>query len=506
MRTTDVRELRAELSFRFRRIHRIGASLSLAVAMICAQPSAAQTPAGATGGVVSGTVRDSVAGQPLSRAIVQLVSARDPGLFSRTENADSLGRFSIAGVPDGEYKLGFFHPMLDSLGIEAPLRDVFVDKMRPVRMDLGIPSTATLRKALCSGKSAARTATDSGGVVVGFVRDARTMNSAGNATVSAQWSELTLSARGIQRRMPRNVVKTTPEGWFVLCDVPSEGPVQFIASWQGDSTDRLEMSMPRSLFMRRDFFVGPSRPVLRAATSAADSAQRAAAERQSSAPAVTGLRLTGVVLTAIGGLPIAGAEVKLVEGPDVRANERGEWAMLNVPVGTRMFEMRAVGYYPERRAIDVVEGRAPIRVELATLKSVLDTVKIRAARDTDRHKSGFDDRRRQGSGKYITAEDIARRQPFVVSDMLKMQPSVRLERETDGSNSVTIRGPSGDRCIADFFLDGAFVGNLAAEDIDSYFTPRSIMGMEIYSGATVPGQFNRGMGGNVCGVIAIWSK
>ncbi|MBC8087640.1 MAG: hypothetical protein H7Z40_10260 [Phycisphaerae bacterium] len=506
MQTTGNRGLTAELNGTVRRVQQMGACMLIVAAVIFAHPAVAQTSGGAAGAVVSGIVRDSVAGVPLPRAIVQLVSTRDPGLFSRTENADSLGQFSIAGVPDGQYKLGFFHPMLDSLGIEAPLRDVFVDKLRPVRMDLGIPSIVTLRKALCGQKSAARTATDSGGVVVGFVRDARTMNATGNAAVSAQWSEMTLSARGIERRMPRTVVKTTPEGWFVLCDVPSDGPVQFIASSQGDSTDRLEMTMPKSLFMRRDFYVGPSRPVMRAALTAADSAQRTAQAQQSTASAVPGMRLAGVVLTANGGLPVAGAEVRLVEGPDVRANERGEWAMLNVPVGTRMFEMRAVGYYPERLAIDVVEGRAPLRIELATLKSVLDTVKIRATRDTDRHKSGFDERRRQGQGKYVTAADIERRQPFVVSDMLKMQPSVQLERGTDGSTAITIRGPIGDRCVADFYLDGMFVGNLAAEDLDSYFTPKSIMGMEVYAGATIPGQFNRGMGGNVCGVIVVWSK
>ncbi len=489
---------------RMLRALRVGAT-ALGITAAAHQQLAAQNAAPASGATVSGTVRDSVANQPLAQAIVQLVSARDPALFSRTANADSSGHFSIGAVPDGQYKLGFFHPMLDSLGIEAPLRDVFVDQSRAVRADLGIPSPATLRRAFCGRPNTARTATDSGAAVVGFVRDGRTLNPAGNASVSAQWSELTLSGRGVERRMPRHVVKATPEGWFVLCDVPSNGPIEFRAAWQGDSTDRLEMTMPKSLFMRRDLYVGPSRPYVRAAANT-DSVQRAERERRASESAVPGLRLTGVVLTAEGGLPVAGAEIKLVDGLEVRANARGEWVLPNVPVGTRMLETRAVGYYPTRRAVDVVEGRAPIRVELATLKSVLDTVKIRATRDADRHKSGFEDRRRQGYGKFVTTADIERRKPFVLSDMLKMQPSVQLERGTDGSQTITIRGPIGDRCIADFYLDGMFVGNLAAEDLDNYFTPQSIRGMEIYAGAAVPGQFNRGLGGTACGVIAVWSK
>lgn len=461
----------------------------------------------AAGATVSGTARDSLSNLPLARAIVQLVSAIEPGRFSRAENADSLGHFSFTGVPDGQYKLGFFHPVLDSLGIEAPLRDVFVDRLRPVRMDVGIPSAATLRKALCGRQMATRTATDSGGVVVGFVRNARTLTAATNATVSAQWAELTLSVRGIERRMPRNVVKATPEGWFVLCDVPSSGPVEFLAVAQGDSTDRIELAMPKELFLRRDFYVGPSRPVVRgAATGVADSATRVEPVPIQSGNSASIRRVNGVVVTTEGGHPIAGAEVKLVDGLQVRSNARGEWVLPDVPVGTRMLEMRAVGYYPQRRVVDVVEGSAPLRTELATLKSVLDTFKIRAARDADRHKSGFAARQRQGYGKFIAAADIDRRQPINVSDMLKMQPSIQFERQEDGSHAITIRGALGDRCPADFYLDGMFVGVIPAEDLDSQFTPRSLMGIEIYAGATVPAQFSRGLAGGGCGVIAIWSK
>lgn len=459
-----------------------------------------------TGTTVSGTVRDSLSHQPLARAIVQLVSASDPARFTRTENADSLGRFTFSTVPDGEYKLGFFHPLLDSLGIEVPLRNVFVDKLRPVRTDLGVPAASTLRKAMCGRQMANRTSTDSGGVVVGFVRDARTMNAAANATVSAQWAELTLSVRGIERRLPRTVVKTTAEGWFVVCDVPGSGPIEFLAAAAGDSTDRIELEMPKELFLRRDFYVGPSRPVVRSATG--DTAPRARTT-SSTANATAGQRLTGVVVTSLGAQPIAGAEVKLVDGAQVRANERGEWTMPNVPVGTRMMEIRAVGYYPERRVVDVVDGAAAIRSELATLKSVLDTVKVRAARNADRHESGFAARQRQGYGKFVTAADIDRRRPVNISDMLKMQPSVRLERSSDGSSNsdILIRAPLGDGlCKAEFYIDGVFIGPLQAEELDSYFTPRAVLGMEIYAGATIPGQFNRGLSGLACGVIVVWSK
>ena len=41
----------------------------------------------------------------------------------------------------------------------------------------------------------------------------------------------------------------------------------------------------------------------------------------------------------------------------------------------------------------------------------MDTVRVTAARLADRHKSGFEDRRRTGLGRYITPEDIQRHKP-----------------------------------------------------------------------------------------------
>ena len=89
--------------------------------------------------------------------------------FGRTATTDSLGRFTLGGVPDGRYTLGFFHPMLDSLGLDPRLREVRVDRQRPVRADLGVPSPARLRAAICGPGSGP----DSGAVVVGVVRDPR---------------------------------------------------------------------------------------------------------------------------------------------------------------------------------------------------------------------------------------------------------------------------------------------------------------------------------------------
>jgi len=99
----------------------------LLVVVLLARPAAAQAPDTihrAPGAAVSGVVRDSIARMPLAGAMVQLVAADGLASFIRTAVSDSLGRFTLGDVPDGRFTLGFFHPMLDSLGVEAPLRDV----------------------------------------------------------------------------------------------------------------------------------------------------------------------------------------------------------------------------------------------------------------------------------------------------------------------------------------------------------------------------------------------
>src|SRR5678816_1326641 len=102
--------------------------------------------------------------------IANAEAADNPARFGRTASSDSLGRFAFTDVPDGRYTLGFFHPMLDSLGVEAPLKGVSVAGQRSVETELAIPSPARLHSAIC-GKPAKG---DSSALIVGVVRDAVT--------------------------------------------------------------------------------------------------------------------------------------------------------------------------------------------------------------------------------------------------------------------------------------------------------------------------------------------
>ena len=47
-----------------------------------------------------------------------------------------MGRYTFTDIPDGRYRLGFIHPMLDSLGLEPMLRDVRVEGRRTLLENL----------------------------------------------------------------------------------------------------------------------------------------------------------------------------------------------------------------------------------------------------------------------------------------------------------------------------------------------------------------------------------
>jgi Carboxypeptidase regulatory-like domain/TonB-dependent Receptor Plug Domain len=469
----------------------------------------ASTAPRASGGSVSGVVYDSLAQRPLPGALVQLVSADSLDPFNRSAMSDSLGRYALRDVPVGRYRIGFFHDMLDSLGLDAPLQAVSMEQEKAIRADLAIPSPSRFRAAICGARSPAGVRADTGTVIVGFVRDARTGTPVAGTSVSARWLEFSFTATGLQRRMPRFVATTGANGFYAICNVPSNGAVEVLATHVSDSTDFLDVYVPSFGFLRRDLWLGASPTLVRADTGTGLTGSRSDSGGLARRPMRTGNgRLTGRVVSADSSRVLSGAIVGIVDGPRTRANDRGEWLLTGVPTGTRMLDVRAVGYYPERRPVDVVAGAAPIRIALATMKSVLDTVRVSASRLAFRRISGFDERRRSsGAGRFLTGEDLEKRGAIFVSDVFRTVAGMRLEQNPDGTgNSILLRSIAGEPCVPDFYIDGMMMRELSADELDAWVRPKNIRGIEIYPGGTEPAQFSRGMGGAGCGSVVIWTK
>lgn len=467
--------------------------------------SAVQRASGAT---ISGVVRDSIARAPLAGALVQLVAADNPARLDRSTISDSLGRFTLNDVPEGRHKLGFIHPMLDSLGVDAPLREVFVNGDGEVKADLAIPSAQRLRKAICGNA-----AKDTGTVVVGIVRDSKDGAPMSGVTVTGEWVEITFRSRGMVRRVPRLVATTGDNGWFAMCNVPSAGTMALTASRGADSTDLIDVSVPPSGFLRHELFLGVSHTTLTevAVVGGDSSTRRSRRVRRGSGT------LSGTIVAVADGKPVRGAHVGLADGPETEANERGEWTLTDAPLGTRMLEVRALGFVPARRRVDVVVIPAQVRVSLSTLKAVLDTVKITASRLTS-DLAGFEDRRQSGFGHFLNQEEIAKRQPVSLSDVFRAIPGLRFEYDDDlvekrirmrgafasCEPAIYINGQAMTTFSPDSTRTGFAVVTLSSDDIDTWLRPRDVIGIEIYTGDQAPVQFRQGMSG--CGSILIWTR
>jgi len=253
---------------------------------------------------VSGTVRDSIGGAPLGGAIVQLV-ADSAGAIPRMAVTDSIGRYRIDGVTRGRYIISFLHPLLDSLTLEPILHSLEIAGDQSLAYNLGTPSGARLRNVFCAAKS--------GGALVGVVRDANTGQAQSAVSVVAEWVDLVI-ARGTMTNQPASRVATTnANGWFALCGVPGPGNLSVQAHRLADSTDRIDVSVPGSLFARQDLYVGASR---------GDGTLR------------------GRVVNEKGG-PLAGAIVSAGSVARTRSSADGEWTLAGLPRGTRILDVRA---------------------------------------------------------------------------------------------------------------------------------------------------------------------
>lgn len=465
------------------------------VVVLLARPVLAQDAGQPSSGAITGVVHDSIARKPLAGALVQVVAVEGARHFSNSTVSDSLGRYRLSNVPNGRFMLGFLHPLLDSLGLEPVLREVVVDANRTATADLAIPSPARMRAAVCGAPDDS----SHGGAVIGVIRNSRDRSPVGGAVVTAAWLELSLRRDGMSGRVTSQSDTTAENGWFALCNVPSPGTLLIAAGRGPDSTDRVEIDLTRDGFARRELYLGVVNVVTRG-------------DSLLSRVRVGAGRLRGVVVAADNDRLLAGARVSIAEGRWTEANNRGEWSLSEIPTGTRVLLVRAVGFYPQRVVVDVVDDAPTIFTELPTLKAVLDTVRVTAARVT-RETRGFEERRRTGIGRFVTQEDILLRQPLVTSDLFNSIAGLRVERADNPADGrrVLMSGSVGDRCFPAIYIDGQYMSDLGADEIDTFVRPGEIVGIEVYSGPWAPVQFTRGMAGigtvgDLCGSIVIWTQ
>ena len=506
-------------------------------------------------GVVTGVLRDSISGEPLPGADIVLRDWDDAvALNPRPEAAeapfsavtDDAGAFRVTGLPDGVYALGVGHPRLRTAGVRPDERRVVVDDRRSEALELWTPSAETVFTRTCPDLPSY----GSRGAVVGVARDPDTGLPVPGVAVEALWRIWTIRLVGgtvdVTERTDSSSDVSGEEGEFVLCRIPLGEPA-LLRQAGADVGVELEL-LTRVAW--QDVQVDSTLPAESPEETSTPTIQEVAGasteedvitlepglvheiELRSLGETEMG-RLLGRVRDARSHRPVAAAAVSVtdrregvqgreaVQGQEeARSDRRGHFVLGELPVGEYELSIRHIGYEPLTHGVTVTPGHttevdvrlSPDPVELAPL--VATVTRIRRL-----ETQGFYERKHWGDltglGTFFTVQDIERRNPLRVTDLIADAPRVRVGcqgRKCGVFSRRVSSGFGGAGCELNVYVDGVLVirfgdarwrGNPAS--VNDFILPIEIGGVEVFSGAaSLPAEFS-GFDSR-CGAVVIWTK
>ncbi|HET7188506.1 MAG TPA: carboxypeptidase-like regulatory domain-containing protein [Gemmatimonadaceae bacterium] len=448
---------------------------------------------------ITGTVYDSLANRPLAGAQVWLVPVESPDAVALglapaggrlavspvLDTADAEGRFALANLPAGTYRLAFEHPSLDTIGVMPPRYDIRLRPGATVVGDLAVPSLNTLAAGCTLPPGRPPAAHD--GIVMGYVSSAADQRPLANALVRLTWSELARSTVSAHMAQLFSVeTRTDSTGFYRLCGLPDSTMAIVQAAGPNSSTGEIPAS------------TGPLHVVqINLRLAEVDSGQT------TPAPGT----IVGTVTDSLG-RPQKDAQVTLDgSAVEARTDYAGRFRLAGVMPGTQMIEVKRVGLDLARRAVDVVPGEtSTIGLTLAHAQ-LLDAMVVTAER-TKRNAAVADAvrRHRNGVGTLLLEEQLRGR--VTMQALIEGLPGVRTEMGhmgTDNQWMAYMRFGAGE-CIARVYVDGT------EQDYDylQAMHPEEVAALEVFVRAAVAPLFTSGHSifgrQDNCGSIVLWTK
>lgn len=210
------------------------------------------------------------------------------------------------------------------------------------------------------------------------------------------------------------------------------------------------------------------------------------------------------VVAADDGKSVRGAEV-LIDGADVRraTNDHGFLRLSGLPDGVSLVEVRSLGFKSWKERVSLKAGvTTGLLAELLVDPIALAQLEVEARESTLRRR-GFYDRRRTGSGTFITRDQLERMRVRSLSDVLRRVGGIHVGSDSRGLPPARIRGQQtiAGGCPIQYFVDGVATFAMNIDEV----RPGDVEGIEIYRGAaSIPAAFKRGTAS--CGVILLWTR
>ena len=438
---------------------------------------------------------------PLAGASVRLVSVLDT---TRVHDAtlDARGRARVDSLPAGPWVLTARHARLDTLGVGSVAVPFTVRAGRGVSVRAAMPSVRTLVERVCGSEAAPGT-----GYLFGTVRRADLGNALPLSTgqVTAQWMDVQLGERRVERTIVTTDVPVRDDGRYVLCGVPTETVVWLRATGPQGASGVATFTSSATGIEPRDLVLGRAETVV-------------TAPRGPQAPEDSGL--VDIVLRGAGGVrgtvqtvdgrPLANAIVGLsATGLETRTDSAGRFVLTATPTGTWTLAVQALGYAPRQQPIDLMPGDTVAQVVALVRVQAMDTMRVRANATVrtvlGRNLMAFDERRKVGLGRFLTPEDFAKAEGGNILNFLTSRiPGLRIAdigRRTlvSGRGALSI---TRSQCPISVIFDG--MPNAGPLNLDS-IDPSTIAAAEYYTTAALPMQFDFG-GNSPCGTLLLWSR
>jgi len=424
---------------------------------------------------IVGIVVDSLNGGPLAHADILI-----DGAAQSTEN-DSLGKFEFDSLTPGNFQLGVFHPVLDTLGVSIATRPFHAGPDSTTIVVMAIPSAATLVHQKCGAVSG-----ETGmSAIIGQVKDPDDLKAIVGAEVSIAWNDIEVSKQIGIRQTPHLVTGTTDKnGEFKFCGLPSSLQATLKARRGAAATAEIPIGLGDG-------------PVELTARTVLLSAADSMAKTGSGA-------VSGVVLLA-DGAPSAGSRVELV-GTDIvtMTDAKGEFALRNLPSGSRGLLARHLGYAAQTASVDL-SSRAQLRVTIKLPKyvAVMDPVLVTARRTAALEKVGFGERRKSANGYFLGPDQIARMHPYYVTDLLRSVPGLQVVHTATGEAVRSMHDMGRQTCVQ-YFLDGMSFTEMVPGDANAFVNGDEIAGVEVYQAGMAPAEYSRAL--NSCLTILLWTR
>jgi hypothetical protein len=420
---------------------------------------------------LTGLVVDSIRGRPLAGAEVVISGT------TLSVTTDSTGRFTFDSLSAGDYRLAFFHPFLDSISVASASVAFTVPFEEREEIVLAIPSTSSLIRAICQVDSA-----EGRSILVGRVRDPETGAPTPGASVFVLWTDFEVLKDKSLKRIPQTMQGAADAtGAYRVCGVPDEVDAVVYATLDSATTARVPVSSKASTVLIRD---------LALAAPASATAGRTAS-------------IAGRVRNG-DGAPVSGAKVTL-DGTSraVNTNSAGDFSLSGLPLGTQSVTVRRIGFAPVTIPVELTsQGIHRVDAVITEAALVLDPKVVIAQRDRALANVGFTRRRKTGVGDYRTRADFERDNPIYLSDVLARMRGLRMDI-ANGQRVMRSAGQGTD-CVH-VVVDNVPFEPLFPGELDDAVLPQHISAIEVYSGGSVPPEFE-GVLARGCTTVVIWTR